>query len=897
MSSEPHQDGDARRIRRKPPPPFPYSPRYPEPDPSDPFASLSVLRDRTATLTNPPYESPVAIPDHNPGSSKMLDLSTFIIRQRNKSAALGEGSWQGHVSQLRKGASMGLGLNEFSPSTEFPATATITSSSLRQGGREMHRREARRRSQSVFALRSGTFSFIESRAGSEAQLNMESTQSTRLHSLSPYGSRSSVLSSSSTSSEGSTHGERKANGSPARPRSCSSSFVSATLLDGLPENVSDGVPLLKSMHVMHVDMPPHRVADKGLEDPPHLPPKSLEKRIPSVSSIDSWSRDAAFYSAPSRPQTPSSIRSSRPVSLPPSSVLSFPSVHPPSKPVPFTTSPLTTSTHHAASIPSTLATSLPRCISNSRRVSCPPEDLDALPIQLHFRFPKHEQSAESEPESVERDSGRFARLRARTSAAFQTRRSSTSSSLRSTLRAAAEAADKLAAEAASITAPSTVTAPPKVSQAPVAMSEIAKTISLTAGTPLEVEQPKEVQRMGSQTGGPGYDTDQPAPTPSVSHTYPPQNADDVLSVSRTQVTADLTQRSPPKKTDVKTEPESTPPLKRRSASRGSHKTTARRSSSTPLPLSRPLPSPPTVTTHPGPVVKLSPIPPPRAHLSHPQVQRFALAPTPSMQGEPPLGSQAVYVVPPAISYLTLSAGAAPPHVIHEPTLPLPPIAHRRPSSQTNHLPQPRPPPRSVQTYPIPSHMAHPFASNIMRSSSSNSSRGDNISMASAPQVRRRDVSPSSSHGRQGSLLEPQGHHHRHHPHHPGYPRSLSEPGITESLSSAQLMQAACLPVVRENGLRLQFGELWRTQRTVVIFIRHFWYFCFFVESYVDDINCVASLRCPMCQDYLASVMRDVDHAALARSGVRLVVIGCGSYGLIRSYRRTRTFIISETASI
>ncbi|KAI9508433.1 hypothetical protein F5148DRAFT_979798 [Russula earlei] len=85
------------------------------------------------------------------------------------------------------------------------------------------------------------------------------------------------------------------------------------------------------------------------------------------------------------------------------------------------------------------------------------------------------------------------------------------------------------------------------------------------------------------------------------------------------------------------------------------------------------------------------------------------------------------------------------------------------------------------------------------------------------------------------------------------------------LSAAQLTQAACVPVVRENGLRIQFGELWRMQRTVVLFIRHFW--------------------CPMCQDYLASLMRDVDHAALARSGVRLVVIGCGSHGLIRSYRQ------------
>ena len=830
MSSGPHQGAGARRTRRKPPPPFPYSPRYPEPDPSNPFASLSVLRDRTATLTNPPYESPVAIPDHNSGSPKVLDLSTFIIRQRNKSAAFaspfGEGSWQGHVPQLRKGASVGLGLNEFSPSTDFLATATITPSSIHQGVREMRRHETRRRSQSVFALRSGTFSFIESRAGPEAQLNMESTQTSKRHSLSLYGSRSSVLSSSSTSSERSTHGERKANGSPARPRSCSSSFVSATLLDGLPENGSDGVPLLKSMRVMHVDMPPNRVADKGSETPHFLPPKSLEKRSPSVSSIGSWSHDAAFYSAPSRPQTPSSIRSSRPVSLPPSSVLSFPCVpakHPPNKPAPFTTSPVTTSTHHAPSIPSTLATSLPRSISNSRRVSSPPEDLDALPIQLHFRFPGQEQSAESEPESVERESGRFARFRARTSTAFQTRRSSTSSSLRSTLRAAAEAADKLAADAPSITAPSTVTPPPKVSQAPVAMSEIAKITSLAAGTPLELKQPKEFQRMGSQTGGSGDGTDQLAPAPSISHVV------DIPSVPHTQVTGDLTQHNPPKTTNVKTEPESTPP-KRRSASRGSHKTTVVPSSSAPLPLSRPLPSPPTVTTDQEPMVKLLPMPPPRAHLSHPQVQRFALAPTSSMQSEPPLGLHVVHVAPPAISHLTLSAGAAPPHVVHEPTLSLPPIAHRRPSSQMNNPPRPRPPPRSVQTHPIPSHMTHPSSSDVMRSSSPNSSRGDNISIASAPQLRRRDASPSLSHGRQGSLSEPQGQQQHHHPHHPGHPRSLSEPGIAGGLSSAQLMQAACIPVVRENGLRLQFGELWRTQRTIVIFIRHFWYFCFLFRS-------------------------------------------------------------------
>ncbi|KAJ2993002.1 hypothetical protein NUW54_g7804 [Trametes sanguinea] len=36
----------ASRIKRKPPPAFPYSPRYPHPDPTDPFASLQALRDR-----------------------------------------------------------------------------------------------------------------------------------------------------------------------------------------------------------------------------------------------------------------------------------------------------------------------------------------------------------------------------------------------------------------------------------------------------------------------------------------------------------------------------------------------------------------------------------------------------------------------------------------------------------------------------------------------------------------------------------------------------------------------------------------------------------------------------------------------------------------------------------
>ena len=52
-------------------------------------------------------------------------------------------------------------------------------------------------------------------------------------------------------------------------------------------------------------------------------------------------------------------------------------------------------------------------------------------------------------------------------------------------------------------------------------------------------------------------------------------------------------------------------------------------------------------------------------------------------------------------------------------------------------------------------------------------------------------------------------------------------------SAAQLAYAASLPVIAESGVRVTFGSLFATQRTVVIFIRHFW--------------------CPLCQDYMSSL--------------------------------------------
>ncbi|EIM90694.1 uncharacterized protein STEHIDRAFT_48803 [Stereum hirsutum FP-91666 SS1] len=97
-------------------------------------------------------------------------------------------------------------------------------------------------------------------------------------------------------------------------------------------------------------------------------------------------------------------------------------------------------------------------------------------------------------------------------------------------------------------------------------------------------------------------------------------------------------------------------------------------------------------------------------------------------------------------------------------------------------------------------------------------------------------------------------------------------------SKSVLERVSRMEVTAENGARVQFGEvlgwdlgthsgkppvLTRTS-TVVVFLRHFW--------------------CPNCQDYVSSIMHDVDHDALSRSGVKLVLVGCGSYGLIKSYR-------------
>jgi len=52
-----------------------------------------------------------------------------------------------------------------------------------------------------------------------------------------------------------------------------------------------------------------------------------------------------------------------------------------------------------------------------------------------------------------------------------------------------------------------------------------------------------------------------------------------------------------------------------------------------------------------------------------------------------------------------------------------------------------------------------------------------------------------------------------------FPLSFDENALP---TKRQLLDAVSYNVVAENGLRVPFGDLFRDQKTVVIFIRHFW---------------------------------------------------------------------------
>jgi len=83
-----------------------------------------------------------------------------------------------------------------------------------------------------------------------------------------------------------------------------------------------------------------------------------------------------------------------------------------------------------------------------------------------------------------------------------------------------------------------------------------------------------------------------------------------------------------------------------------------------------------------------------------------------------------------------------------------------------------------------------------------------------------------------------------------------------------LAEASELDVLDSTGHKVRFGSLFETQKTVVVFVRHFF--------------------CGSCQDYvaqLATVRRD----ALEEASTQIVVIGCGEWNPIQFYSEVTGF--------
>ncbi|KAF9517025.1 hypothetical protein BS47DRAFT_1291551 [Hydnum rufescens UP504] len=86
----------------------------------------------------------------------------------------------------------------------------------------------------------------------------------------------------------------------------------------------------------------------------------------------------------------------------------------------------------------------------------------------------------------------------------------------------------------------------------------------------------------------------------------------------------------------------------------------------------------------------------------------------------------------------------------------------------------------------------------------------------------------------------------------------------EDLSTADIFKASLLDVLDVEAKPVRFGTLFEDQLTIVVFIRHFW--------------------CPLCQDYIRSVIDNASEEALDHSGVKLVIIGNGSPAMAKAYK-------------
>jgi hypothetical protein len=94
-----------------------------------------------------------------------------------------------------------------------------------------------------------------------------------------------------------------------------------------------------------------------------------------------------------------------------------------------------------------------------------------------------------------------------------------------------------------------------------------------------------------------------------------------------------------------------------------------------------------------------------------------------------------------------------------------------------------------------------------------------------------------------------------------------------------LFNASLCEVIDEHGEKTKFGDLVTGKRTIVIFIRH-------CKCITSDRWTIADMSgfCPLCAQYMNSILADVPLSALEEADVDLIIIGNGSHKMLNGYK-------------
>ncbi|KAI0245750.1 hypothetical protein BJV78DRAFT_1260510 [Lactifluus subvellereus] len=91
---------------------------------------------------------------------------------------------------------------------------------------------------------------------------------------------------------------------------------------------------------------------------------------------------------------------------------------------------------------------------------------------------------------------------------------------------------------------------------------------------------------------------------------------------------------------------------------------------------------------------------------------------------------------------------------------------------------------------------------------------------------------------------------------------------TPTIDINTLKTASDIHLFNSQGTKVRFGDVFADQRTIVVFIRHFF--------------------CGSCMQYVAQIST-VREGALKEASTKMVLIGCGDWTLIENYKKDTEF--------